>query len=305
MADADKRAHYAHQIDDSRDDYWDPDFLALMARRWQLTEVRRALDVGCGAGHWGQTLLPLMAPDAVLHGVDPDDAWLEQARQRASARQHSARCTFLQGHVEALPYEDAAFDLVTCQTLLIHVPDVEAALREMVRVTKPGGLVAAIEPNNRSGFTVFDNVDTELELEQRLALYRFELFRQQGKQALGHGDDSVGDLLPMHFAQAGLAQITVHLSDKAHAFVPPYPHDAQREAHEATSVPMPWPREIAQRCFLAGGGTPAELDPTWALIESLHDQKLAAVRAGRLYRAGGIICYLVSARKPAPDPPPS
>ena len=145
------RDHYADYIDEYRQGYWNPDFLQLMAGRWGWAEVQRALDVGCGAGHWGQALLPLLAPNAVMHGVDPDEQWLEQARQRASAQRHGGRCSYLSGRVESLPFDDDAFDLVTCQTLLIHLADVPGALAEMVRVTKPGGLVVAVEPNNRSG----------------------------------------------------------------------------------------------------------------------------------------------------------
>ena len=41
--------------------------------------------------------------------------------------------------------------MVTCQTLLIHVADADAALAEMIRVVRPGGLVVAAEPNNLAG----------------------------------------------------------------------------------------------------------------------------------------------------------
>ena len=47
---------------------------------------------------------------------------------------------------KTLPFPDASFDLVTCQTLLIHLADPSAVIAEMARVARPGGLVLAAEP---------------------------------------------------------------------------------------------------------------------------------------------------------------
>ncbi|MCZ7684227.1 MAG: class I SAM-dependent methyltransferase [Sandaracinaceae bacterium] len=122
-----------------RDLFWNADFLDLVARRLRLAEVKDALDVGCGAGHWGRALLPHLPASARLVGVDREEAFLALAREAADPR----RTEYRVGTAEALPFDDASFDLVTCQTLLIHVRDPAVAIAEMKRVLRPGGVLLA------------------------------------------------------------------------------------------------------------------------------------------------------------------
>jgi SAM-dependent methyltransferase len=52
----------------------------------------------------------------------------------------------VQGDVEVLPFRDASFDVVVAVTVLYTVPDDAGAVRELARVTKPGGAIALVEP---------------------------------------------------------------------------------------------------------------------------------------------------------------
>lgn len=52
--------HSAEHFGDTRDYWWNRDFLQLMAKRWKLGTVRNVLDVGCGVGHWGMLLASVM-----------------------------------------------------------------------------------------------------------------------------------------------------------------------------------------------------------------------------------------------------
>ncbi len=141
-------SHSAEYFGDTRDYWWNADFLELMGRRLSLDRVRDMLDVGCGVGHWGQLLAGLLASDARIEGIDRDPLWVDKAAARAAARGLDGRCKYQVGVAEKLPFADASFDLVTCQTLLIHAHDPAAVIAEMARVARPGGLVLAAEPNN-------------------------------------------------------------------------------------------------------------------------------------------------------------
>lgn len=116
------KPHSADYFGDTRDFWWNRDFLELMSVRWKLPAVQKALDVGCGIGHWGRCLAPLLPADCMLTGIDREPRWVQEARQRSDEFGQIVP-SFCQGEAERLPFADDSFDLVTCQTLLIHVKD--------------------------------------------------------------------------------------------------------------------------------------------------------------------------------------
>ncbi len=95
----------------------------------------RVLDVGCGPGALTGELVARVGPAAVA-GVDPSVSYAMSARERfPGVRIEVARAG-------ALPFEDAAFDAVLAQLVVHFMADPVHDLREMARVTKPGGVVA-------------------------------------------------------------------------------------------------------------------------------------------------------------------
>jgi len=102
------------------------------------------LDVGCGAGTITTGVARLVAPGRVV-GVDRDEGVLKQARQ--SARDEGlTNIDFQVMDAYDLACEDASFDVVHAHYVLHHLTDPVAALAEMKRVARPGGLVAVREP---------------------------------------------------------------------------------------------------------------------------------------------------------------
>jgi len=98
------------------------------------------LDVGCGPGTLTADLARRVAPGRVV-GIDAAEGVLEEAR--AHAQQTSIELTLQSGDVYALAFPAASFDVVHAHQVLQHLSDPVAALREMRRVAKPGGIVAA------------------------------------------------------------------------------------------------------------------------------------------------------------------
>jgi SAM-dependent methyltransferase len=286
-----------------RDFWWNRDHLRLLADRWGLREVRSMLDVGSGVGHWGMTLLGLLAEGATLQGVDREPEWVAEATARAASAGVGDRCRYRVGVATELPFDDGAFDLVTCQTLLIHVEDPLAVLREMARVTRPGGLIVASEPNNRVHLLVDDTERAGLAIEDRIDEIRFYLTCESGKVALGEGHNSIGDVLPAHFAAAGLTGITAHLSDKASLILPPYASEEQAALagvyrEEAAEGRWGWERDQARRYFLAGGGAEDAFDREWEARVASSARAGRAVEEERLATAGGGLLYVVAGRRP-------
>lgn len=98
------------------------------------------LDVGCGPGTITADLAALV-PDGHVTGVDRSPEILEQARATAAGR-GLANVGFTVADVHALDFPDDTFCVVHAHQVLQHVGDPVAALREMKRVTRPGGFIA-------------------------------------------------------------------------------------------------------------------------------------------------------------------
>jgi ubiquinone/menaquinone biosynthesis C-methylase UbiE len=113
------------------------------AAAFLLPELRagmRLLDVGCGPGSITRGLAERLAPGEVV-GVDPSEETLEAARRDAAAR-GLANLRYETASVYALPFPDASFDVAYAHQVLQHLHERDAALGEMLRVLRPGGLVA-------------------------------------------------------------------------------------------------------------------------------------------------------------------
>ena len=96
----------------------------------------RALDVGCGPGVLTRRLVDLLGADHVA-AVDPSPPFIAAARDRlpdVDVRQAPA---------EAIPFDGDTFDLAVAQLVVPFMSDAVAGLREMARVTRAGGVVAA------------------------------------------------------------------------------------------------------------------------------------------------------------------
>ncbi len=291
-------AHSAEHFGDARDFWYNADFLQLLQRRWRLGEARSVLELGSGAGHFSRVLLALAAPDATLVGVDREPRWVEVATAKAQAAGWLNRARYQQGSADQLPFEDASFDLVTCQTLLIHCPDPAAVVAEMVRVTRPGGRVLICEPNNLHGPLVVP-ASLTAPMEELLAQIDLQARCERGKRALGEGDNSLGEAVPALMHEAGLQQIQVFHNDRTFALVPPYDQPGQREVVEELISAFErevwmWDRACTERYFVAGGGDPAMFPERWALVGRQFAAQVEALRAGRYVQPGGSVMYVAS-----------
>ncbi|PJI93241.1 class I SAM-dependent methyltransferase [Luteimicrobium subarcticum] len=106
----------------------------------RLVRGQSLLDVGCGPATLTVDLARIVAPGRVV-GVDASTKVLEDARA-LGATSGIEGLEFLQANAYELPFEDDSFDVVHAHQVLQHLSDPVAALREMRRVAKPGGLVA-------------------------------------------------------------------------------------------------------------------------------------------------------------------
>lgn len=296
------KTHSQDYFGEWRDFWWNQDFIKLIAKRWNLNNVNTVLDVGCGVGHWGRVLMPFFSKSALLSGIDMETISVSKAKSLAQANGTEDRCTYSVARAESIPFPSDSFDMVTCQTLLIHVPDVIKVLTEMKRVLKPNGLLMVAEPNNAISNLIENSFSFNDPIETKLKRIHFALTCEYGKASLGLGHNSIGDLIPKMFAQLNLSNIKVYQSDKAFSYIPPYDSVEQKanikQALEwSENEFFMWESEEAKKYFLAGGGSITDFNSYWELIRKENLRFKEGIMKKNLYMAGGSLLYLISGRK--------
>ncbi|MCU1607870.1 MAG: Methyltransferase type 11 [Modestobacter sp.] len=152
----------------------------LQSHRWRTAENSAGyllaslrpgldvLDVGCGPGTITVDLARRVAPGRVV-GLDVSPAPLDEARELAA--REGVAVSFTVGNVYALEAGDDSFDVVHAHQVLQHLTDPVAALREMARVCRPGGVLAVrdIDYAATTWFPADAGLDRWLDLYQRVA----------------------------------------------------------------------------------------------------------------------------------------
>jgi len=108
----------------------------------------KLLDIGCGSGSITASLAQII-PQGHVTAMDISEEVLQKAAALAES-QGVTNISFTTGNVFNLPYEDNTFDAVHAQQLLGHLKDYVSAIKEMIRVTRPAGVVALREMVLRS-----------------------------------------------------------------------------------------------------------------------------------------------------------
>ncbi len=158
------------------------------------------LDIGCGPGTVTVDLARLVAPGPAI-GVDSSAEVVAQAKEYASNRD-LPNLRFEVGDLFALAFEDESFDVVHAHQVLQHLDNPEAALVEMRRVLRPGGVLGARDGD----FGAFTWAPADPVLDRWMQLY-LSLTTRNGHNAL------VGRSLLALAHQAGFEDVTVSSSN--------------------------------------------------------------------------------------------
>lgn len=116
---------------------WSRQLAPRILQGLEVAARHRWLDVGCGTGALCAAIVERCEPASVI-GVDPSEGFLATARARLGDQ-----VAWHRAGADAMPLADASVDCTVSSLVLNFVPDVQAALREMARVTSNGGRVAA------------------------------------------------------------------------------------------------------------------------------------------------------------------
>lgn len=164
---------------------WTSELRRYLFKRAGMQAAGRVLEVGCGTG----AILTGLSAGAAIHGLDREPARL------AEARRYAPQATLACGNALWLPYASGVFEITFCHYLLLWVPDPLQALREMKRVTRPGGSILALAEPDYSG-----RVDKPDELAA-LGRWQAESLLRQG------ADPGLGSHLAELFRLAGIRPV--------------------------------------------------------------------------------------------------
>ena len=148
---------------------------------------QRLLDAGGGSGDVARELAAEVGPDGEVLALDYSAVTIEGARRRHDG----SPVRYVTGDVSALDLPDDAFDGVWCERVLQHVADPDAAIAELIRVTRPGGRVCLIDTDWRS--LLFDGVPAGLaaavvaDMHSRFRPDQLEMGRTLRRRLVGAG----------------------------------------------------------------------------------------------------------------------
>jgi ubiquinone/menaquinone biosynthesis C-methylase UbiE len=124
----------------------DESFQAYKQHSFALLDLQagqRVLDVGCGTGDDARTMARRVAPGGGVVGVDGSQSMIAVARQRAEGC--GLPVEFQVADAQQLPFADDSFDASRADRIFMHLETPAQALREMMRVTRPGGRILVYE----------------------------------------------------------------------------------------------------------------------------------------------------------------
>jgi ubiquinone/menaquinone biosynthesis C-methylase UbiE len=143
--------------------------LALLLERLETRPGDRALDVGTAAGNTAAALAPRVASVLGLDLTPAMKAQFDAVVAAAGLR----NVAFVTGDVEALPYAEASFDLVSCRRAVHHFPDPPRAMAEMARVLRPGGRAGFADmavPEDTDAAALFNDLERARDPSHQRAL---------------------------------------------------------------------------------------------------------------------------------------
>jgi ubiquinone/menaquinone biosynthesis C-methylase UbiE len=194
----------ANTLKNLREQWWDAEFSEFLQEALRPRPGTRILDVGCGDGHAEVSLGRLRISQLRLFGIDRNVARV--ARTATQGRSHNFRLGLAGADVGRLPFVDGVFDATFCVAVLQHVADVAGAVAELARVTRPGGRVLAVEPDNGARYW-YSSLTSGREAYAMASRFFAAVAAARGDTT----DPTVGPRLSSFFRQAGLEPISVQL----------------------------------------------------------------------------------------------
>jgi len=180
----------------------------------------------------------------------------------------------------------------------------ELALAEMVRATKPGGLVVCKEPDNLATLLTLRYPSIpEFGIEEHLLFSKVAIICNRGRIKLGQGDNSLGPKIPRMMKQLNLNEIGVRINDRAYYLEPPYQGPLQQ--YHLEWAKNKWVDEKRyqtltdreKREFLAGGSDAEDFKRYQQIKDRIKSTIRQQVKEGKYFECGSGDLYIIKGIK--------
>ena len=200
-----------------RDRWWDASFTQFLQDTLQPRAGNRILDVGCGSGKAEVSLGGLGLSQITWFGIDRVHSRVREAAEAAAS--HNIRAAFATADASHLPFASESFDSTFAVAVLQYIKDLDSAVREFARVTKPGGRVLVVEPDNSARYW-YSSVESGGRLFELGALF----FKALAEFKDTSTELAVGPQIAGIFVRQGIEPTAVRLFPVASARLGAPPH---------------------------------------------------------------------------------
>ena len=207
---------------------WTPEQIDNLAKHFKLKPGMKLLEAGCGPALNLRNFGPYCLPGGELHAVDSNENMLSMAEKLINEEGLINHTKLHKSDIYKLPFRKGTFNITLTHLVLCRSAKPEAALDELIRVTKKGGCIAVFENASSGGAESFWCNAFKTTMQQKFFKHEIYLRTLEGRKKAGSGDWSVGCLIPGWMEQRGLKNVDVRQCERVVWLAPPYKSKAQK-----------------------------------------------------------------------------
>ena len=189
--------------------YLNIDYLQFLIEKvWKITKKVDVIDFGCGYGYLGLVLMPLLPEGSTYTGVDISEELIKKGREIFKSVSFDHK--FILSSANDVPEKDDTFDIAICNSVLMHIPEPDAVLTEMKRITKNDGMIITCESNWNAvnALLYIDGIKKSKITDLGFLQILFERIHEKTKT-----DGNIGMKMPVIMARNNIKNIQARISD--------------------------------------------------------------------------------------------
>ena len=189
--------------------YLNVDYLQFLVEKvWKITKKVDVVDFGCGYGYLGLVLMPSLPEGSTYTGVDISEELIKKGREIFKSVPFDHK--FILSSANGVPENDDTFDIAICNSVLMHIPEPDAVLTEMKRITKNDGMIITCESNWNAvnALLYIDGIKKSRITDLGFLQILFERIHEKTKT-----DGNIGMKMPVIMARNNIKNIQARISD--------------------------------------------------------------------------------------------